>query len=131
MITRKQWRQFLDSPIVEWSMFAAGILLIIGGLVIAPIPGPGGIFLIAPGLALILKTSMWAKRRYVRVKRWQPKAGRWMDWALRRPRGGAQGRQAAAGARRKRRPELTSAPPSTIGAHDSGCLFGGPFFFSL
>lgn len=85
MITRKQWRQFLDSPIVEWSMFAAGILLIIGGLVIAPIPGPGGIFLIAPGLALILKTSMWAKRRYVRVKRWQPKAGRWMDWALRRP----------------------------------------------
>jgi hypothetical protein len=84
MITRKQWRQFLDSPIVEWSMFAAGILLIIGGLLIAPIPGPGGIFLIAPGLALILKTSMWAKRRYVRVKRWQPKAGRWMDWALRR-----------------------------------------------
>jgi hypothetical protein len=85
MITREQWRQFLDSPIVEWSMFGAGILLIIGGLVIAPIPGPGGIFLIAPGLALILKTSMWAKRRYVRVKRWQPKAGRWMDWALRRP----------------------------------------------
>jgi hypothetical protein len=84
MVTRKQWRQFLDSPIVEWSMFAAGILLIIGGLLIAPIPGPGGIFLIAPGLALILKTSMWAKRRYVRVKRWQPKAGRWMDWALRR-----------------------------------------------
>jgi hypothetical protein len=84
MITRKQWRQFLDSPIVEWSMFVAGILLIIGGLLIAPIPGPGGIFLIAPGLALILKTSMWAKRRYVRVKRWQPKAGRWMDWALRR-----------------------------------------------
>ena len=50
-----------------------------------PLPGPGGIFLIAPGVALILKTSMWAKRHYVRVKRWQPKAGRWMDWALRRP----------------------------------------------
>ncbi len=85
MVTRKQWDAFLDSPIVEWSMFAAGILLIIGGLVLAPIPGPGGIFLIAPGLALILKTSMWAKRRYVKVKRWQPRAGRWMDWALRRP----------------------------------------------
>ena len=85
MFTRKQWRAFIDSPIVEWSMFAAGVLLIIGGLVIAPVPGPGGIFLIAPGIALILKASMWAKRHYVRIKRWQPKAGRWMDWALRRP----------------------------------------------
>ncbi|MEO6224941.1 MAG: PGPGW domain-containing protein [Sphingomicrobium sp.] len=79
-----QWRSLIDGPIAQWSMFVAGILLIIGGLVIAPIPGPGGIFLIAPGLALILKTSMWAKRHYVRVKRWQPKAGAWMDWALRR-----------------------------------------------
>jgi hypothetical protein len=34
---------------------------------------------------MILKTSAWTKRHYVRVKRWQPRAGRWMDWALRRP----------------------------------------------
>jgi hypothetical protein len=85
MFTRKQWRRFLDSPIVEWALFAFGILLIIAGFIIAPLPGPGGIFLIAPGIALILKTSMWAKRHYVRVKRWQPTAGRWMDKALRRP----------------------------------------------
>jgi hypothetical protein len=84
MISGEQWRKFMDSPVVEWGLFAAGVLLIIAGFVIAPLPGPGGIFLIAPGLALILKTSMWAKRHYVRVKRWQPKAGRWMDWALRR-----------------------------------------------
>ena len=71
-------------PLVEWGLFALGILLIIGGFVLAPLPGPGGIFLIAPGLALVLKTSMWAKRRYVKLKRWQPKAGRWMDWGLRR-----------------------------------------------
>jgi hypothetical protein len=92
MITREQWRRFLDNPIVEWGLFALGIVLIILGIILAPVPGPGGIFLIAPGLALILKTSMWAKRRYVRVKRWQPKAGRWMDWALRRP--SAQRREA-------------------------------------
>ena len=85
MSKRDQWRAFLDSPIAEWSMFVAGVLLVILGFVVAPIPGPGGIFFIAPGLALILKTSMWAKRHYVKVKRWQPKAGRWMDWALRRP----------------------------------------------
>jgi hypothetical protein len=85
MITREQWRRFMDSPIVEWGLFVVGVLLVFAGFILAPIPGPGGIFLIAPGLALILKTSMWAKRHYVRVKRWQPKAGRWMDWALRRP----------------------------------------------
>jgi hypothetical protein len=92
MVSRKQWRRFIDSPIVEWSIFAAGVLLIIAGFAIAPLPGPGGIFLIAPGLALVLKTSMWAKRHYVKVKRWQPRAGRWMDWALRR--GSAQRREA-------------------------------------
>ncbi len=84
MVTREQWRRFIDSPIVEWTLFACGVLLIIAGFALAPLPGPGGIFLIAPGLALVLKTSVWARRRYVRFKRWQPKAGKWMDWALRR-----------------------------------------------
>ena len=84
MFTRRQWQRFWDKPWVEWGLFAIGVLLIIGGVIISPLPGPGGIFLIAPGLALVLKTSMWAKRRYVRFKRWQPKAGRWSDWALRR-----------------------------------------------
>jgi len=84
MITRDQWRKFMDNPVVEWTLFAIGVLLVIAGFAVAPIPGPGGVFLIAPGLALILKTSLWAKRHYVRFKRWQPKAGRWADWALRR-----------------------------------------------
>jgi Putative transmembrane protein (PGPGW) len=84
VITREQWRKFMDQPWVEWGLFAIGVILIILGVVLAPLPGPGGIFLIAPGLALILKTSMWAKRHYVKFKRWQPKAGRWTDWALQR-----------------------------------------------
>ena len=84
MVTWRQDQRFLDKAWVEWGMFALGVLLIIGGLIIAPIPGPGGVFLIAPGVALILKTSMWAKRHYVKLKRWQPKAGQWTDRALRR-----------------------------------------------
>jgi hypothetical protein len=84
MTKRDSWRRMMDKPIVEWALFALGVLLVIAGFAIAPVPGPGGIFLIAPGLALILKTSMWAKRHYVKVKRWQPKAGHWMDRALRR-----------------------------------------------
>jgi hypothetical protein len=84
MITRDQWRKFWDRPWVEWGLFVLGVLLVVVGLVVSPLPGPGGIFFIAPGAALILKTSVWAKRRYVKFKRWQPKAGRWTDWALQR-----------------------------------------------
>lgn len=92
MTKRERWRKFVDYPVVEWALFAFGIVLVMLGFVLVPLPGPGGIFLIAPGLALILKTSMWAKRHYVRFKRWQPRAGRWMDWGLRRP--SAQRREA-------------------------------------
>ncbi|QNM83928.1 hypothetical protein H8M03_00690 [Sphingomonas sabuli] len=65
-------------------MFVLGILLIIGGILISPLPGPGGVFLIIPGIALVLRTSMWARRRYVKFKRWQPRVGRFTDLALRR-----------------------------------------------
>ena len=84
MFSRENWRWFIDHPVTEWSIFAIGIMLIILSPLAGVIPGPGGIFVFAIGLAMVLKTSMWAKRRYVRFKRWQPKAGRWADWGLRR-----------------------------------------------
>ncbi len=91
MISRARWRKFVDNPIVEWALFVLGVLLIIAGFAIAPIPGPGGVFLIAPGLALILKTSLWAKRHYARFKKVRVKfrgrhfvPGHWADLALRR-----------------------------------------------
>ena len=84
MISRDQMDRFIDHPLVEWTIFGVGVLLILVSPLAGAIPGPGGIFIFAIGLAMVLKTSMWAKRHYVRVKRWQPKAGRWMDWALRR-----------------------------------------------
>ena len=65
-------------------MFAVGLLLLIVSPLVGAIPGPGGLIVAGIGLALVLRTSMWAKRRYVKFKRWQPKAGRWTDWALRR-----------------------------------------------
>jgi hypothetical protein len=69
-------------------------------------------FRLRAGLALVLKTSMWAKRRYVRFKRWQPKAGRWADWALRR--------RAPSGARRSARREEGAArrPPTSAETSD-------------
>jgi hypothetical protein len=83
-MNRDRWRKILDNPMVEWSLFAVGVLLLVVSPLVGVIPGPGGIVVAGLGLALILKTSMWAKRHYVRFKRWQPKAGRWSDWALRR-----------------------------------------------
>ncbi len=84
MFSRENWRWFIDHPVVEWSIFVVGVVLILLSPVAGVIPGPGVIFVFAIGLAMVLKTSMWAKRRYVRFKRWQPKAGRWADWGLRR-----------------------------------------------
>ena len=84
MINREQWRAFIDHPVVEWTILVVGILLMIASIPVGALPGPGGIFVFAAGLALVLKTSMWAKRRYVDFKRKQPKIGRWADWGLRR-----------------------------------------------
>jgi len=84
MFTRRQWRRFIDHPIVEWALFALGVVLLVLSPLVGAIPGPGGVIVAGIGLALVLKTSMWAKRRYVKFKRWQPKVGRWTDWALQR-----------------------------------------------
>jgi hypothetical protein len=84
MWNRATWKALLDRPWVEIMLFVVGVLLIIASPIAGVIPGPGGIFVFAAGLALVLKTSMWAKRNYVRFKRWKPTLGDWSDWGLRR-----------------------------------------------
>ena len=84
MWTRQQWDGFVELPAVQWTLFVLGIIMIILSPVAGVIPGPGGVIVFGFGLGLVLKTSMWAKRRYVHFKRWQPKAGGWVDWGLRR-----------------------------------------------
>ena len=93
MDRREKWAKFLDNPVVEWAMFAAGVLLLILAVVSGPIiPGPNGVVFGAAGLSLILKSSLWAKRHYARLKKKRVKIrgrhiiiGEWTDWALRRP----------------------------------------------
>jgi hypothetical protein len=84
MITRDQVRDFRRSKLARTILFIVGLLLLLLAPVVGAIPGPGGLFFFAAGMALALQNSDWAKRRYVRFKRWQPKAGAWMDWGLRR-----------------------------------------------
>ena len=89
---RDRWRKFLDNPVVEWAMFVLGALLLIFAVVSGPIiPGPNGVIFAAAGLSLILKSSLWAKRHYARLKKKRVKfrgrhivIGEWTDWALRR-----------------------------------------------
>jgi hypothetical protein len=69
MSMKAQWRRFIDHPVVETALFVVGVVLLILSPLVGIIPGPGGIVVAGIGLALILKTSMWAKRRYVRFKR--------------------------------------------------------------
>jgi len=69
-----------------------------------PTPGPIGIFVFAFGLALVLRNSRWARRRYLRWTRGYPRVRKAVDFGLRRKRdrqGGA--RVAAHNAARGRR----------------------------
>ncbi len=101
MINRRQWRRFIDHPVVEWTIFGLGVILLLLAPVVGALPGPGGIIVAGIGLAMVLKTSTWARRRYVKFKKWQPKAGRWTDWALRRR--SARRREALRKAQREQR----------------------------
>ena len=67
------------------AVMAAGWALIALAPVAGLLPGPGGVFVFAGGLSLVLKTSPWAQRVYVRCKRRWPRLGAWCDWGMRRP----------------------------------------------
>ena len=84
MISRARIQAFLVWRPVRLSLFVLGILLMMVTPAVAILPGPGGIFVFAAGLTLAMRNSDWAKRRYVRFKRWQPRAGAWADWGMRR-----------------------------------------------
>jgi len=84
MDLRALWRSLAANPAVRTTLFVLGLLLMAGSPAVGVIPGPGGIIVFAAGLALVLKNSEWAKRRYVRFKRAHPRKGAWADWGMRR-----------------------------------------------
>ncbi len=84
MNLRQRWVAAGRNPAVKTGLFATGCVLLAASPAVGVIPGPGGVVVAAAGLTLMLRNSRWAKRQYVRFKRWQPKAGGWFDWGLRR-----------------------------------------------
>jgi hypothetical protein len=123
MTDRSKWKRWLTHPIVDWTVFVLGVLLILLSPVVGVLPGPGGIFVLALGLAMVLRTSHWARRRYVQFKRWQPKAGRWTDWGLRRQ--SARRREAIA-KEQKAVGERATAPPAEPIAATGSIVNPGP-----
>ena len=57
----------------RWALMIGGLLIVLLGILIAPLPGPGGVPVIAVGLVLILKSSFWAKRQFIRAQYARPK----------------------------------------------------------
>ncbi|MBB4155102.1 hypothetical protein GGQ80_003019 [Sphingomonas jinjuensis] len=71
-------------PALRIAQLSLGILLIIGAAIVGPLPGPGGIFLFAGGMILILRNSRWAQIRWARLKRRWPRVGHLVDRTMRR-----------------------------------------------
>ena len=126
MTIGEHWAACTRIHAVRTTLVVIGFLLMIVAPVAGVIPGPGGIFVFAAGLALALKYSDWAKRKYVVFKRAHPRKGEWADWGLRRR--SALRRQAILKARAATddaaqvspaaattRAEMMVAPPSSCG----------------
>ena len=50
-----------------------GVLITLVGILIAPLPGPGGLPVIVLGLMLVLRNSFKARRQFVKFQRAHPK----------------------------------------------------------
>ncbi|MFA6123959.1 MAG: hypothetical protein WCS75_05990 [Sphingomonas sp.] len=72
------------NPLIRTGLFSGGIVLVILSPVVGAIPGPGGVFVFAAGLALVLQNSHRAKKHFATAKRRWPKLGHYADMGLRR-----------------------------------------------
>lgn len=57
----------------RWLFMGLGIAIIGLGVLIAPLPGPGGLPVIVVGLMVTLRNSFWAKRQFIKFQRAHPK----------------------------------------------------------
>jgi hypothetical protein len=59
--------------LIKLALMAAGAILIALGIVITPLPGPFGVPVILFGIAVLLRSSTWVKRQFVRLRVRHPK----------------------------------------------------------
>lgn len=79
-------RSLVRSEPARVAQMAAGLVLMVVSpvLVLIPSPFPFALIVFGVGLALLLRNSAWARRRYVRWSRRYPRAGRFTDFGLQR-----------------------------------------------
>lgn len=82
MTLKDRWYALGRSPLYRLAMGVIGVALMLASPLVGALPGPGGIFVFAFGLGMVLRSSLWAKRHYVVFKRKRPKIGHWADWGL-------------------------------------------------
>lgn len=59
--------------LVRWGLVLLGLVIVLFGILIAPLPGPGGIPVIVIGLMIVLRNSFYARRQFVKFQRAHPK----------------------------------------------------------
>jgi hypothetical protein len=72
------------NPLTRTLLFIAGVLIMLVAPIVGVLPGPGGVFVFAAGLVLVLQNSRWAQGVFARTKRRWPRFGHYADMALRR-----------------------------------------------
>ncbi len=72
------------SPVLRFGQLVLGMLLIVAAPLLAPLPGPAGIFLFAGGMVMVLRNSRWARLKWARLKRRWPRTGHFVDRMMRR-----------------------------------------------
>jgi hypothetical protein len=63
----------LAGRMIRAALVALGLLIVLAGVAIAPLPGPGGIPVIVVGLMIILRNSFKARRQFVRFHHAHPR----------------------------------------------------------
>src|SRR5262249_12474518 len=63
----------LVGRIGRWLLLPLGGIIMLAGLILAPLPGHIGLPLLVVGLMIVLRNSFAAKRQFVRIQRAHPK----------------------------------------------------------
>lgn len=58
--------------LIKAAWMGLGLLIMLAGILISPLPGPMGLPVFVAGLILVLKASWWAKKLFIRMQRARP-----------------------------------------------------------
>lgn len=62
----------LFGRLVKLAWIALGLVIMLAGVAIAPLPGPFGLPIAVVGLMMVLRNSFWAKRQFIRMQYARP-----------------------------------------------------------